>query len=83
MSSVDQLFDRFGDLLKTWIRTDAPDERPLAGGEPRRQRSGDPFFDEAMEELDAFLDDDKEAQERAQAGEHAPSLVEFQTTNSP
>ncbi len=66
MSSVDQLFDRFGDLLKSWIRTDAPSERPFAdpGGEPRRQRSGDPFFDEAMEELDAFLDDDKEAQER-------------------
>lgn len=66
MSSVDQLFDRFGDLLKSWVRTDSPDERPFAdpGSGARRQSFGDPFFDEAMEELDAFLEGDKETQER-------------------
>ena len=63
---MDQLFDRFGDLLKSWVQTDAPGDRPFAdvGGKPRRHASGDPFFDEAMEELDAYLNDDKEAQER-------------------
>lgn len=59
MSGVDQLFDRFGDLLRSW--TTPGGSAPFS--EPRRG-SGDPFLDEAMAELDAFLDDDKEAEER-------------------
>jgi len=59
MSGVDQLFDRFGDLLRSW--TTQSGSSPFS--EPRRG-SGDPFLDEAMAELDAFLDDDKEAEER-------------------
>lgn len=66
MSSVDQLFDRFGDLLRSWTapgsRHDGRFQDP--GRNSSRSSGGDPFLDEAMAELDAFLDDDKEEQER-------------------
>lgn len=64
--TLDQLFDRLGNLLKSWVNSDADPFRP----EPRpfsdlgRAPSGDPYFDDAMDELDAFLKDDREAQDR-------------------
>lgn len=58
MSSIDQLFDRFGDLLKSWTNPDASTK--FSQG---TYHSGDPFLDEAMAELDAYLEDDKEKQE--------------------
>ena len=57
---MDQLFDRLGDLLKSWTQTGGSNS-PFS--EPQH-RSGDPFLDDAMEELNAFLDDDREAQAR-------------------
>ncbi|OHD76971.1 MAG: hypothetical protein A3J97_14025 [Spirochaetes bacterium RIFOXYC1_FULL_54_7] len=57
---MDQLFDRLGDLLKSWMQTESANS-PFS--EPHK-RSGDPFLDDAMEELNAFLDDDRETQAR-------------------
>ncbi len=63
MSSVDQLFDRFGNLLRSWTQSG---DKPFS--DPDRNHgslfTSDPILDEAMAELDAFLDDDKEKQER-------------------
>jgi cell division septum initiation protein DivIVA len=66
MSGVDQLFDRFGDLLKSWVNSDDQEQRPFSdpGKDASSKRHGDPFLDDAMDELNAFLDDDREAQER-------------------
>lgn len=70
MSGMDQLFDRFGDLLRSW--TAPGGDRPFAEpGAQARGRSADPLFDEAMDELDAFLDDDKGKQERLRAEREA------------
>lgn len=57
---MDQLFDRLGDLLKSWMQNEAANSPFSAPHRP----SGDPFMDEAMEELNAFLDDDRETQAR-------------------
>ena len=64
---MDQLFDRLGDLLKSWMQTEEANS-PFGStkspfSEPHK-RSGDPFLDDAMEELNAFLDDDRETQAR-------------------
>lgn len=63
MSSVDQLFDRFGNLLRSWTQSG---DKPFS--DPDRNHgslfTSDPMLDEAMAELDAFLEDDKEKQER-------------------
>lgn len=59
---MDQLFDRLGNLLKSWVSQD--DERPRPFSDPAARGSGDPFLDEAMSELDAFLEDDREKQDR-------------------
>ncbi|HUW68720.1 MAG TPA: J domain-containing protein [bacterium] len=84
MSSVDQLFDRFGDLLRSWIASDGPDSGPVRDatqGNPH-VRSADPFLDEAMEELDAYLDDDREAQERIRRERDARARAEEQARSS-
>jgi hypothetical protein len=84
MSSVDQLFDRFGDLLRSWIASDGPDSGPVRDatqGNPH-VRSADPFLDEAMEELDAYLDNDREAQERIQRQRDARARAEEQARSS-
>ncbi|HOT58669.1 MAG TPA: DnaJ domain-containing protein [Spirochaetales bacterium] len=60
---VDALFDRLATLLKslfasdTWQDTTDYDSR-------YQSKSHDPFFDEAWEELDAFLRNDREKQEQ-------------------
>lgn len=78
MSSMDQLFDRFGDLLKSWVQSDPGSSRPfsdpLAG--KFAKSSGDPFLDDAMDELDAFLNDDREAQERLRREREARARAE-------
>ncbi|HOX92721.1 MAG TPA: J domain-containing protein [Spirochaetales bacterium] len=64
---MDQIFDRLGNLLKSWLNNDI-DTEPSSSGQGSRTgqstRSGDPLLDDAMDELDAFLDDDKQKQER-------------------
>lgn len=64
---MDQLFDRLGNLLRSWMQTEETNS-PFSGAnspfsEPRRH-SGDPFLNEAMDELNAFLEDDREKQAR-------------------
>ncbi len=59
MSSIDQLFDRFGNLLRSWTSQDSGSTFANSSF-----GSGDPFLDEAMAELDAYLEDDKEKQEQ-------------------
>lgn len=74
MSGFDQLFDRFGDLLRSWTQSD-DDPHPFGTaapfGKPRDpfadHPSADPLFDEALDELNAFLDGDREEQERLRA----------------
>lgn len=58
---MDQIFDRLNTLFKSLLN----------GGEPENERlsahfgsGGDNDFDDAMDELNAFLNDDREAQER-------------------
>lgn len=86
MSGVDQLFDRFGNLLKSWIGPGAYNERPFSdpyqSGQDsgsRADRTGDPFLDDAMAELDAYLDDDREAQERLEREREARRRAEEQS----
>jgi hypothetical protein len=76
---VDQLFDRLGDLLKSWMQTEETNS-PFRGvnspfSEPRKH-SGDPFLDDAMEELNAFLDDDRETQARLERERQARMRME-------
>jgi hypothetical protein len=62
--AVDQIFDRFERLFKSWVAGDAA---PAGWGETRR--SGDSDFDAAMDELDDFLDrgrTETESRERAE-----------------
>jgi hypothetical protein len=67
---VDQIFDRFERLFKSWI---AGEEEVLGGrtrGGPRGRASGDSDFDAAMAELDDFLDlgrTETEAREKAES----------------
>lgn len=68
---MDQIFDRLGTLLRSFLSDDEPFSGRPSGARPSGERpfsdpasSGDPFLDEAMEELDAFLNDDREREER-------------------
>lgn len=63
---MDQIFDRLGNLLKSWLSSEGedPGHRSAGNANPGGYRSADPFMDDAMEELDAFLSDDREKQER-------------------
>jgi hypothetical protein len=85
MSGVDQLFDRFGNLLKSWMGSEAYNERPFSdpdrGGQDRARSgnaTGDPFLDDAMAELDAYLEDDREAQARLEREREARRRAEEQ-----
>lgn len=70
---MDQIFDRLGRLLKSFV---TPDEDDQPFSEPGRGRSGDPFLDDAMDELDAFLEDDREKAERLRAQRDARARAE-------
>jgi hypothetical protein len=65
---VDQIFDRFERLFKSWVSEDTAE---LFGSGTRQSRSsGDSDFDSAMSELDDYLDRGKtesEARERDRA----------------
>lgn len=68
---MDQIFDRLGTLLRSFMNDEEPFSERLSGERLSGERpfsdpasSGDPFLDEAMEELDAFLNDDREREER-------------------
>jgi hypothetical protein len=85
MSGVDQLFDRFGNLLKSWVNSGASNERPFSDpyqgshdGAGRRNATGDPFLDDAMAELDAYLEDDREARSRLEREREARRRAEEQ-----
>jgi len=82
MSSVDQLFDRFGNLLRSWTQSG---DKPFS--DPERNHgslfTSDPILDEAMAELDAFLDDDKEKQERLRRESEARERARQQARAAP
>ncbi len=89
MSGVDQLFDRFGNLLKSWMGPGAYNERPFRDpfrGAPddgvSGDASGDPTLDEAMAELNAYLDDDRQAQERLNREREARRRAEERARSS-
>ena len=58
---MDQIFDRLGNLLKSWLSDDESVNRQNPSHD---RRTGDPDLDDSMAELDAFLNDDREAQEK-------------------
>jgi hypothetical protein len=65
---VDQIFDRFERMFKSWIASDAEDV--FGGPRSSPRTSGDPDVDAAMDELDDFLDrgrTETEAREREKA----------------
>jgi len=67
---VDQIFDRFERLFKSWISGDSD----TIGSRPARGAYGDPDLDAAMDELDDFLDrgrTETEAKERREAADRA------------
>lgn len=62
---MDQIFDRLGTLLKSYLSGHPDtDGQPFNNGTARTGASGDPDLDDAMDELDAFLHDDQEAKAR-------------------
>ncbi len=65
---MDQIFDRFERMFRSWVNGAAEEVENLFGSSRSRSSTGDPDFDEAMAELDDFLDRGKtesEARERA------------------
>jgi DnaJ-domain-containing protein 1 len=66
---VDQIFDRFERMFKSWVNGAAAEAESLFGSPAGARRStGDPDLDEAMAELDDFLDlgrTETEARQRA------------------
>jgi hypothetical protein len=71
---VDQIFDRFERLFKSWLAGDNLDYADSGESRGRGFRSGDADFNAAMDELDDFLARDKtetEARERAKARREA------------
>jgi len=69
---VDQIFDRFERLFKSWLNDEAgnlfgarPGGHP--GGRTGFRSSGDPDLDAAMSELDDFLDNDRTETEKREA----------------
>ena len=71
---MDQIFDRFERLFKSWVSNDTADLFGSAsfrsGRSSGERRSGDPDLDSAMDELNDFLDTGRtetEAREREKA----------------
>ncbi len=66
---MDQIFDRFERLFKSWVAGDA-----VSGADTGRRGSGNSDFDAAMDELDDFLDrgrSETEARERSESARRA------------
>jgi DnaJ domain len=70
---VDQIFDRFERLFKSWVSSDTAElfgSGSARNARPGARSGGDPDFDSAMDELDDFLDagrTETEARERERA----------------
>jgi DnaJ-domain-containing protein 1 len=68
---VDQIFDRFERMFKSWVASDSEELFGRGSARPgARGSSGDPDLDAAMDELDDFLDTGRtetEARERERA----------------
>ncbi len=67
---MDQIFDRFERMFKSWVSSATDDAEELFGGARVRGSSGDPDLDAAMDELDDYLDrgrTESEARERDRA----------------
>jgi len=67
---LDQIFDRFERLIKSWVSA-AADDAGLGNARDSRPfgSRGDPDLDAAMAELDDYLDDSRTATERREAEE--------------
>ena len=79
---MDQIFDRFERLFKSWVAQ----ETDKLGGTGAKRRSGDADLDAAMDELDDFLDKDRgaaEARERARAESEARARTAAGATARP
>ena len=67
---MDQIFDRFERMFKSWVSSATDDVEELLGGSRAHRPSGDADLDAAMAELDDFLDmgrTESEAKERDRA----------------
>ena len=67
---MDQIFDRFERMFKSWVAGAPHDTEELLGAQKGRKSSGDADFDSAMDELDDYLDlgrTESEAKERDRA----------------
>ena len=67
---MDQIFDRFERMFKSWVSSASDDVEELLGGSRGRRPSGDSDLDAAMDELDEFLNlgrTETEARERDRA----------------
>lgn len=65
---MDPIFDRLENLLKSlWNQDRDPFQGDRSAEGRVRPSSGDSDYSDAMDELDAFLKDDREAQERLEA----------------
>jgi hypothetical protein len=65
---VDQIFDRFERLFKSWVNSETENLfGSRSGSHPGIRSSGDPDLDAAMSELDDFLDRDRTETEKKEA----------------
>jgi hypothetical protein len=83
---VDQIFDRFERLFKSWVADAASDAEELFGGTRSRRPSGDSDLDAAMDELDDFLDmgrTETEARERERAKREREESARRASTTPP
>lgn len=67
---MDQIFDRFERMFKSWVSSATDEVEERFGGSRIRRPSGDPDLDAAMNELDDYLDmgrTETEARERDRA----------------
>jgi DnaJ-domain-containing protein 1 len=82
---VDQIFDRFERLFKSWVAQESDHLGKTLGGAARR--SGDPDLDAAMDELDDFLgssrDEDREAREAERRREEARRRAQEEASRPP
>jgi len=78
---VDQIFERLDRLFKSWVAPEA--EETVFGG---RRSTGDPDLDDAMSELDDFLDRDRtaaEARERERLAREARARAQSSSSGRP
>lgn len=69
---MDQLFERFERLIRSWVNSTIDASAAYDGGTAqarRRSSSGDPDLDAAMAELDDFLDTSRTETERRESAE--------------